>query len=269
MHSSDSGTDLNDCVSHDCETAWNKYWSTNGETIIWKSWISKYSDYINPEYLEYNGETKETLVETELPESNVQRRIKFSFDEKEIEEFSKQNNPSGASSSDSTKKHDVALRNRMLIRNLSGSDSFDKPHYDVSEGWNPLSPVSVEGETEAERLISSRCCSRTSGSLKTLDSMTNVTRMTVSSVDLSQSSANSDSFSSVSSLHSSVTSTSSEEAEEDNEQQWNTLWKKHYEEEYLEHYKKFIHSVHTQHSEKVHLENLQGMNFSQNFVFEL
>lgn len=70
--------------------------------------------------------------------------------------------------------------------------------------------------------------------------MTNVTRMTISSVDLS--SKSSDSFSSVSSVQSSLSSSSSEEVEEsaENEQQWNLLWQKHYEEEYMVQYKKFM-----------------------------
>lgn len=137
--------------------------------------------------------------------------------------------------------NEVRERNRMLIRNLSYSDSYDKLNREI-EGWNPLSPVSNDCETEAERLLSSRCASRTGSSARTIDSMTNVTHLTVSSFDLSESSKNSDSFSSVSSIQSSITSTSSEEADDtaDYEQQWNILWTKHYEQEYLEHYKRFI-----------------------------
>lgn len=64
--------------------------------------------------------------------------------------------------------------------------------------------------------------------------------MTVSSLDLSNSTPSSESFSSVSSVNSSV---SSEESEEDYQHQWNVLWKKHYEDQYLEQYNKFIQSV--------------------------
>ncbi|KAJ8950149.1 hypothetical protein NQ314_008002 [Rhamnusium bicolor] len=137
-----------------------------------------------------------------------------------------------------SQRRDSDLRNRILLRTLSGSD--EKLFTEVSEGWNPLSPLSIDCETEAERLLSSRCGSHASSSLRTVDSMTNVTRMTVSSLDLSNSTSSSDSFSSVSSVNSSI---SSEESDEDHQSQWNFLWKKHYEEEYLEQYNKFIGSM--------------------------
>lgn len=103
-----------------------------------------------------------------------------------------------------------------------------------------MSPLSIDCETEVERLLSSRCGSHASSSLRTVDSMTNVTRMTVSSLDLSNSTSSSDSFSSVSSVNSSL---SSEDSEEDYQNQWNVLWKKHYEEEYLQQYNKFVGSM--------------------------
>lgn len=126
----------------------------------------------------------------------------------------------------------------MLVRNLSGSE--EKLFTEVSEGWNPLSPSSVEGEPEAERLLNSRCGSYTSGSIKTLDSMTNVTRMTVSSIDLSSGTSSSDSFSSVSSVHSSVCS---DDLDEEYQSQWSILWKKHYEDEYYIQYNSFMRSM--------------------------
>lgn len=140
------------------------------------------------------------------------------------------------------KREEIAQKNRMLVRNLSGSDSYDKLSGDAGEGWNLLPVVNVETETETERLLNSRCGSYTSSSVRTVDSLTNVTRMTVSSNDLSESSKTNDSISSVSSIQSSLSSTSSEEFEDSGEyeQQWHNLWKRHYEEEYLEHYNKFM-----------------------------
>ena len=35
----------------DLETAWSDYWQTQGPSLVWQSWIEKYKDYINPEYL--------------------------------------------------------------------------------------------------------------------------------------------------------------------------------------------------------------------------
>lgn len=178
------------------------------------------------------------------------KSTRFSFEEKDIQEvvtdssleIIDQHIAASNEHYDLNDKHELAFKNRMLIRNLSGSDSYDKLQTEISEGWNPLSPASVEGETEAERLLSSRCGSHASSSHRTFDSMTNVTRMTVSSIDLSQSSKDSNSFSSVSSVRTSSSSSSSDDLDDNNdyEQQWNVLWKKHYEEEYLENYSKFM-----------------------------
>lgn len=263
LQSSDSGTDLNEYLKHDCELAWQKYWSRNGETIIWKSWITKYSAYINPEYLEYSNSGDDKIVTQYSADSEDfcegtgklsedSKPSKFSFETKEIEEFTATKESLVAatehlslkSGHEIAKKQEIALKNRILVRNLSGSDSYEKLHTDVSEGWNPLSPLSVECETEVERLLSPKCgCgSRASSSLRTLDSMTNVTRMTMSSVDLS--SKNSDSFSSVSSIQSSLSSSVSDGIEDvEFEEQWNVLWKQHYEEEYLEQYKNFLFNI--------------------------
>lgn len=140
------------------------------------------------------------------------------------------------------KKAEIAQKNHMLIRNLSGSDSTDRLNLDISEGWNPLSPASAELENETERLLNSRCGSHASSSVRTVDSLTNVTRMTVSSIDLSDSSKTTDSISSVSSVQSSLSSSSSDDADEnpDHDQHWTYLWKKNYEEEYREHYRRFV-----------------------------
>lgn len=245
LHSSDSGTDLTES-KHDYESAWQKYWSLHGETIIWKSWIAKYSAYINPDYLDCAGNGSTEYLDLADAAKERVKCLRFSFDEKDIEQVHGDINLETIDerftlSNNTVEKQDVATKNRILIRNLSGSDSYDKLQAEISEGWNPLSPASIECETEAERLLSSRCGSHASSSHRTVDSMTNVTRMTVSSFDFSQSSKNSDSFSSVSSVQTSSNSSTSEEIEDtDYEQQWNILWKKHYEDEYLQHYNKFM-----------------------------
>jgi hypothetical protein len=54
---SDSGADLSECggdiqyISSPHHEDWDRYWSANGERIIWQSWIAKYGEYINPGYL--------------------------------------------------------------------------------------------------------------------------------------------------------------------------------------------------------------------------
>jgi trimethylguanosine synthase len=225
LQSSDSGADLTECIKHDIDIDWQKYWSINGEKLIWESWIGKYSAYINPDYLQFAEDQVSTDKERFPPEKRELLAL-------EIESRASENKEN-----DRKGEHDV--KNRVLVRNLSGSD--DKLNAEVSEGWNPLSPVSIDCETEVEQLLSSRCGSHVS-SLRTVDSMTNVTRMTISSLDLSQSSHSSDSFSSVSSVQSSLSSTSSEENEEDYQHQWNVLWKRHYEHEFLRQYELFVAS---------------------------
>ncbi|CAG9821834.1 unnamed protein product [Phaedon cochleariae] len=230
IHQSDSGTDLTERSCQTTDEDWNKFWSVHGEKLIWESWIDKYSAYINPEYFSFNSKKcEEENSLTVLEEQTRKNPTSFNFEDIEVETFN--SDCQLAEKQSENKEH---AKKHLLFRNLSGSD--EKICTDVSEGWNPLSPISVDGETEVERLLGSRC----SSSLKTIDSMTNVTRMTVSSINLSNSTSSSDSFSSVSSVNSSV---SSEESEEDYQNQWNLLWKKHYEDEYLQQYEKFLVSI--------------------------
>lgn len=252
LQSSDSGADLSEYIKSDLESAWQKYWTVQGERIIWDSWIAKYRGYINPDYIQQCGDVPEDepdrneIDKTDVPKK-IETKTRFSFDKKEVEKFSDVISEPNLSRIDEDKlleKPDKVQRNHFLIRDLSGSDSYEKLNGEISEGWNPLSPLSIDCEIEAERLLSSRCGSHASSSLRTVDSLTNVTRMTVSSIDLSESSKTSDSISSVSSVQSSLSSTSSEENCDnfEYEQEWNNLWKSHYEEIYLENYKKFITS---------------------------
>ncbi|ENN73511.1 hypothetical protein YQE_09762, partial [Dendroctonus ponderosae] len=236
LHVTDSGADLPE-LAHDVEyfneldTKWQTFWTENGEKLIWNAWITKYSAFINPNYVSQNIE-KESGNQLGTTNSNDHpttclESSRFSFDENLIK-----------TSSDSQLKQQQAensTKKSPLSRFLSTSE--EKISTDVSEGWNPLSPVSIDCETEAERLLSSRCGSRTSGrSFRTVDSMTNVTRISVSSLDLG-SSQSSDSISSVSSVSSSE---GSDVAEEDYQEQWNNLWKENYEKEYIFQYNKFI-----------------------------
>ncbi|KAL1517508.1 hypothetical protein ABEB36_001264 [Hypothenemus hampei] len=211
---SETDSQLHESDDDDLEIKWQKYWSENGEKLIWKSWIDKYSDYINPDYLPQRKLSESN--ESGLGNPTVNPKTQFPFDDKSIKTLSQ-----------------TPL---LLTRCLSTSD--DKISQEISEGWNPLSPLSVDCETDAERLLSSRCGSYASGrSHRTVDSMTNVTRMTVSSIDLCSSQSSDNSISSVSSVSSSSESSSVDEEYQD---QWNSLWKENYEHEYILHYNKFI-----------------------------
>lgn len=210
LHSSDSGADLSEYSHQDTicyEQDWQRYWSQHGEKIIFKSWCNKFHVYINPEYID-----------------------KLSFNSEQTEE--------------AIEHQEITQRNQMLVRNLSGSDSYDKLNSVQSEGWNQLSPTSNDLDQENERLLSSRCGSVASSTAKTFattDSMTNVTHMTTSSVDLSDSSKSSESISSpISSIQSSEHNISDPEETVDSDQYWQAKWKSHYEEQYKESYNKFM-----------------------------
>jgi len=74
---SDSGADLSECgadlqyTSSSRHEDWERYWSANGERIIWQSWIAKYGEYINPGYL--NSHDSNALSESNraLPEDGM------------------------------------------------------------------------------------------------------------------------------------------------------------------------------------------------------
>ncbi|KAK5642029.1 hypothetical protein RI129_008196 [Pyrocoelia pectoralis] len=231
-------------VNEQSDLAWHDYWAINGERLIWESWIAKYSSYISPEFTRTLCDPSSVSKQSSLDKPESTCSLKLSFDSASPHQDSSDYSATLECSVSNEPKTEIIEKNRMLVRNLSGSDSYDKLNRE-GEGWNPLSPISNDCETEIERLITSRCDSHTGSSSRTVDSMTNVTHMTVSSIDLSESSKSSESFSSLSSVQSSLTSTSSEEIDDTttHEHEWNELWAHHYEEEYFEHYKKFTQST--------------------------
>lgn len=147
LQSSDSGADLTDFLRHDLDTDWQQFWSLNGEKLIWESWIAKYSAYINPEYLQ---NLDEDGIPVGVKQSGDQTKDKFKFNDKDITNYGAELQ---IKSGEIAAKNDQKPRG-VLNRDLSGSD--EKLGNDVSEGWNPLSPASVDCETEVERLLSSR-----------------------------------------------------------------------------------------------------------------
>uniref|UniRef100_A0A1L8DDA6 Trimethylguanosine synthase n=1 Tax=Nyssomyia neivai TaxID=330878 RepID=A0A1L8DDA6_9DIPT len=288
LHSSDSGADLSEyyferikstpratetipiqktahsSISHDLEgvhnernslpdifgteelnDAWEKYWSTEGERLIWASWIEKYSDYINPEY-------KGILQDAD-------ERKKFSFERMDDEEI---RNLTGT---------------EIVISTCSQPKEADEATggAQMEEGWNPLSPTSVDDTwntyrattSEVDNLLSPRCESVTSSiplTVGTTDSMTNVTRMTISSYDFCSSRVSSESSQQSNGVTSpedsdavsSETSSSqfydtaidrganssdvTDDATMDVDSYWQILWQKHFQEQYAKHYNLFM-----------------------------
>lgn len=273
--------------------AWDRYWAENGEHLIWASWISKYADYINPEYLQNNAH----LINDEKPvtkerverysEQNTcfpnQAHINCELDRSNFEGiFSKNNYTSDTEikakdtcnvnfSFDDINKQEIndtdALENRKKVLNLETSP-------ETGDGWNPLSPFSMEesynqqSNAEDERLLT-RCDSLNESIAKTnatSDSMTNVTKMTLTSSSCDSISIHSSSLISsvTSSIESNITSTSSDQdneyISEDNDKYWQHLWKENFQIEYQKNYELFIEWYKREQSEISGLSYIQGCN---------
>jgi len=244
------------------QSGWEKYWAKNGERLIWQSWIEKYIDYINPEFLtnmESGNQTGEASA--------------FSFEPKDVE-MSSVKNPATEIA--------VSSPARLSTDDLLG------------DGWNPLSPASTfEGnqqytnhhhnhhrnrkQNENDNLLSPRCESVNSSiplTIGTTDSMTNVTRMTISSYDFGSSRVSSESTPTSTPTDSISISSFSESEESENvmttrmsadcekllldngppsqvehvpppagcesEDFWQNRWQEHAQEKYVKHYNEFM-----------------------------
>uniref|UniRef100_A0A2M4AA19 Trimethylguanosine synthase n=1 Tax=Anopheles triannulatus TaxID=58253 RepID=A0A2M4AA19_9DIPT len=257
----------------DLHDAWETYWSKHGEAIIWASWIEKYSDYINPQYLEPaadQGQATGTNTPHDRSEATpgtaTEADRDFSFD------------------------HDAIASGTEIVVSACSPHPFNKSTYQMAAWptggsgggggadsellWSTHRAGSVENDT----LLSPRCDSVTSSiplTIGTTDSMTNVTRMTISSYDFCSSKVSSESSRLSGSLGSSDVSTSSEssnsselleteylvgagdaagegghgdgaivppdeEAAMDGEQYWQILWQQHFQELYAKQYHRFM-----------------------------
>ncbi|KOC61766.1 Trimethylguanosine synthase [Habropoda laboriosa] len=254
------------------DIAWEKYWSQNGEHVIWTSWIAKYADYINPEYLQQNayliGDERVNMKETveKFSEQNTcfpsQAHRNCELDRSNFEGlFNKSNNASNNEikvkdacsikfSFDDIIKQEIndkdAEENRKKLINFELSP-------ETGDGWNPLSPFSMEesynqqSNAEDERLLT-RCDSINESIAKTnatSDSMTNVTKMTLTSSSCDSISTHSSSLISsvTSSIESNITNSSDQDNEytsEDNDKYWQHLWKENFQIEYQKHYELFV-----------------------------
>lgn len=255
------------------DLAWERYWSKYGECILWTSWIDKYADYINPSYLQENScvlekgaecvEGIEQLSER-FPEQNTcfpteahrnctigRSNFEGIFGKTEINmyDFPKQESSSAIIFSFQSSNKDY-VNDKKAEDNRKGKGDQLLPQQ--GEGWNPLSPFSVEesynqpSNAEDEKLLT-RCDSATGSIARTnatSDSMTNVTKMTLTSSSCDSTSIQSSLVSSMtSSNESNVTGSNSdpdnEYAPEDNDKYWQDLWKENFHEQYQKHYEQF------------------------------
>lgn len=211
--------------------AWEKYWSDNGERLIWSSWIDKYSDFIKSDYLKLNIDSADPTPQNSLKSFNVDQ--------------------GSCSHSDMTIKNP----DTEIIVSLC-SPAANCPSED---GWNILSPGSVDNTwddqlasvNDFDSVLSPRCDSVTSSlplTIGTTDSMTNVTHMTISSYDFassrvssesSESSPDVESASDMFTLHQNQLVLGDEETM-DTDQHWQILWQQHFQEQYAQQYQHFM-----------------------------
>lgn len=263
LHSSDSGADISEqqssqydqggernhslsdvlAVDSDCTLAWEQFWSKNGESLIWSSWIEKYSDFIDPEFLEQQKQQRKGSAELDEEVAAV-----------------------------TTKEEDEEAKDPAELMSIVVSSATPNPPPESGTGWNPLSPSNASDHADPWQshripdsatdnlLTSPRCDSVTSSIPLTIgthtDSMTNVTRMTMdeqyeefcsSKVTSESSSSLSSSCSSESNHQNSNNNPRCESAEGmlnddslDADQYWQVLWQEHFQEQYAMHYKKFV-----------------------------
>ncbi|XP_034946685.1 uncharacterized protein Tgs1 [Chelonus insularis] len=254
------------------DIAWEKFWGDNGEQLIWSSWIAKYADYINPEYLkdvESSVETKKSPKDP--PEKFSEQNTCFPNQAHKNCGLERSNfegifQKSRSSESDGrSRKNSVsfsfdnvdiqALNEKEAEENRKKLGNYDES--EMGEGWNPLSPYSIEesynqtSNAEDERLIAMSRCDSVSGSIAktnaTSDSMTNVTKITLSESSFDSNSARSLSLVSsvTSSIESNITTNSSSDQDNeltsnDNDKYWQYLWKLNFQVMYQKHYEHFI-----------------------------
>lgn len=225
------------------EDTWDKFWAIHGERLIWASWIKKYSDYINPAYLDENNGL--VMDENNIPKQHSVDQI-----------YKKQTDASPKAADEEMRERKFSYdskvnpyKKRNTIHNQT--EKVDRNN-DINrdEGWLPI--ARRRSCSEHDRILSPRTVAGT-------DSMTNVTKLTLSSYDVTSSHVTSESTPTDTDY--SVSSSSSDDPsndqtrivnlddkfenteipseELDTEQYWQFLWKKHFGEQYALHFANF------------------------------
>lgn len=231
------------------EGTWEKFWAIHGERLIWASWIKKYSDYINPAYLDdRNGLT---MDENNIPKQHsIDQIYKKQIDASpKADEEIRERKFSYDSKVNPYKKRNTVLNQ---VEKVDRNNEINR-----EEAWLPI--ARRRSCSEHDRILSPRTVAGT-------DSMTNVTKLTLSSYDISSSHVTSESTPTDTDY--SVSSSSSDDPsndrtrivniddklenteipteEVDSEQYWQFLWKKHFGEQYALHFANFTDHHNTQ-----------------------
>ncbi|KAG7296276.1 hypothetical protein JYU34_021401 [Plutella xylostella] len=224
------------------ECTWDKFWAINGERIIWASWIKKYSDYINPSYLDENNDL--TMEEANLPRDKSVDHI-----------FNTNNNAKEDDDSIRERKFSYDSKVNPYKKNRGGNNGTEKAAKYKDDSW--LIIERKRSCSEHERMLSPRTLAGT-------DSMTNVTKITLSSYDVASSHVTSESSPtddySVSSSTSDdpsndqtrianiIENTEVPAEEMDTDQYWQFLWKQHFGEQYALHFANYTEKQNTIHN---------------------
>lgn len=198
------------------ETEWEKFWSGNGERLIWASWIEKYAAYINPDYLKdfVDSEKISTELQDNFPEQN-------------------------------TCFPNEAHKNCDIERtNFEGIFSNNTK---ATQELNVIDRKSPEPNLEGEKIVTK--CDSVNESITrtnaTSDSMTCVTKMTLSSSSCDSNSLHLSSLISsvTSSIESNVTNNSWDQdhdfSNEDGDKYWQNLWRENFHVQYRKQYEIF------------------------------
>lgn len=222
------------------ESTWDKFWSVNGERLIWASWIKQYSDYINPAYLDENNDL---IMEENIPRDNsVDQICNIKNNGKKEDESLRERKFSYDSKVNPYKKGRVSSESLIEKTNKSNEVLNNK-----EQAWLPIGGRR-RSFSEHDRIVSPR-------TLPCTDSMTNVTKITLSSDvasshvtsvstptdEYSVSSTTSDDPSNDQTRIANLEENLDTQTEEmDMDQSWQFLWKKHFGEQYALHYSSFL-----------------------------
>lgn len=208
--------------------SWEKYWSENGEQLIWSSWIAKYSDFINPAY--------KSPVTVAGPSASTDDQLSMCTDEERL----------------NTVVERREIETEIIVSSCSPADLGDSEDNAV-DVHDDTTNSDYQIRDLMDSLLIPRCDSVSSSiplTIGTTDSMTNVTQISLSSYGFCSSHVSSENSQlSESTPPSSVSTPSNVDGDEtkielfqndDSDQHWQSLWQSHFQEEYTKHYHDFI-----------------------------
>ncbi|XP_071440408.1 trimethylguanosine synthase [Hetaerina americana] len=224
---------------------WERFWSQNGERLIWESWLRLYGHYVNPGYLSFSesnvdreDEGTEQILGVESAVKATGNREENLREDNEYQTVS----PSG----DASAVEDADTKESELL------SEFSREHANVllNAGEDlAASRSSNRSGSAAASSSSSSACSLSSASSSPSDSITTVTQITVSSLgqDLDQDEEEDGASAKSPSQMSEVSCATGSECDaggqgnvDSGDAYWQELWRQHFEERYYFHYNEFL-----------------------------